>query len=99
MSTNPRITEVRSVQTMQSTAKAAGSTLQDLAKAMQRLRAVAESTGLMMGLAVVIFRTEPGRADLWWPLHATSLKGCFGRLYWFNSDPAENAWGRVKWSR
>ena len=101
MSTNHRITEAQAqvLETMQSAAKAAGPALQDLTKAMQRLRAVAESAGSMISLAVFIFRTEPGRADPWWPLHATSLHGSIGRLHWINSDPAENVWGRVRWSR
>ena len=48
--------------------------------------------------ATIIINHNPSRLP-YWPIGATPEGGAFGRLCWTNSDPSEQAWGRVWWSR
>ena len=47
--------------------------------------------------ATIIINHNPSRLP-YWPICAAPEIGCFGRLRWINSDPSEQAWGRVWWS-
>ena len=47
--------------------------------------------------ATIVMQHDPAHFPHWPGVVATPTKGCFGRLRWLNSEPSEQAWGRVWW--